>query len=351
MRRITIAFTICHSFAACTVESVSRIVARLARGKKIVRHVTAVFALIAAAPIGLFSAVISSSAEELYPQIADASHATPETAKFFTSYFAAKSRHDPKAVMAHFSPDLVGYFDAVLGWDHGGFDGVKKTYETLMPKWAPTGKSYPSEILGGSRSAAVAFTDTPELFGADLRVLGMVDFKEGKVLRWVDYWDGSDLPRALYTQYRTLADKFPADFKEKVVGENASVKLQAIAAQIQKAFAEGDARSAGNLMSYDSTYEDMTLRTLVRGRPAIERYLARALAKTPFGSGSRLRHVVGGDLGGRFEWIGSDHVAGATAISLDAGGAVTSIKVIYDGRLVGEADLRSLAALSLDPPH
>jgi hypothetical protein len=99
----------------------------------------------------------------------------------------------------------------------------------------------------------------------------------------------------------------------------------------------------------DATYEDMTLRTKVRGQAEIERYLARALAKAPFGSGSKLRHVVGSDLGGGFEWLASSGVAGVTAIRLGGDGKITAITTVYDGRLLNEAALKSLSALSLDP--
>ena len=118
---------------------------------------------------------------------------------------------------------------------------------------------------------------------------------------------------------------------------------------MQKAFTEDDAKAAASLVSYDATYEDMTLRTKVRGRAEIERYLARALAKAPFGSGSKLRHVVGSDLGGGFEWLASSGVAGVTAIRLGGDGKITAITTVYDGRLLNEADLKSLSALSLDP--
>jgi hypothetical protein len=80
----------------------------------------------AAVAVGLFFAVTNGRAEELYPQIADTSHAAAETAEFFSAYFTAKSRHDPAKTMAHFSPDLITYTDATLGWDIGGFEGRKE---------------------------------------------------------------------------------------------------------------------------------------------------------------------------------------------------------------------------------
>jgi thioredoxin reductase len=31
--------------------------------------------------------------------------------------------------------------------------------------------------------------DTPELFGGEIRALGVIDLEDGKITRWVDYWD------------------------------------------------------------------------------------------------------------------------------------------------------------------
>jgi SnoaL-like domain len=279
----------------------------------------------------------------------DASHASPDVAAFFASYFAAKSRHEPSKTMAHFSPNLVTYTDATLGWNLGGFDDVRKIFELYMPKWPASGKSYPTRILGGPNSALVAFTDTPELFGGELRILGAIDLKNGKIVRWVDYWDSRSLDAAVDAQLRQPSDKFATDLKEAAVGENASAKLRAVAADMQRAFAAGDAKTAANLVSYDAVYHDMTLRTQIVGRAAIERYLTRVLAKAPFGANSKLRHVVGNDLGGGFEWIGSKGLAGVTALSLDTEGKVINLTTVYDGRLLGDADLKSLAQLSLVP--
>jgi hypothetical protein len=55
---------------------------------------------------------------------------------------------------------------------------------------SPSGLSYPTRISGDMHSAVVAFTDTPELFGGEIRILAAIDFKDGKVVRWIDYWDG-----------------------------------------------------------------------------------------------------------------------------------------------------------------
>lgn len=39
----------------------------------------------------------------MFPEIIDATHATPKAAEFFHSFFTAKSRHDVDATMNHFS--------------------------------------------------------------------------------------------------------------------------------------------------------------------------------------------------------------------------------------------------------
>jgi hypothetical protein len=116
-----------------------------------------------------------------------------------------------------------------------------------------------SRILGDTRSALVAFTDTPELFGGELCIHGAVDFADDKVLRWVDYWDATGFDENLYRTLRTKPEKFPVDFKGVIIGTNASPRIVTIATRLQQAFAAGDAPAA-LLFSYDAVYEDMTLR-------------------------------------------------------------------------------------------
>jgi ketosteroid isomerase-like protein len=125
----------------------------------------------------------------MHPQIVDTRHASDEASTFFASFFTAKSRHDVAETMEHFSPHLVTYTASARGWPLDGFDAVKGTFPQYMPKWPETGLSYPTRILGGAGSAVVAFTDTTELSGGELRILDAVDFEDGKIVRWVDYWD------------------------------------------------------------------------------------------------------------------------------------------------------------------
>src|SRR5262245_19244034 len=110
-------------------------------------------------------------AQPLFPEIVDATHATPEAVRFFHSLFVAKSGHDVDATMNHFSVTTLTYIDATLGWPSYAFDGLKELFVQYMPKWPPSGVSYPTRILGDEHSALVAFTDTPQLFGSEIRIL------------------------------------------------------------------------------------------------------------------------------------------------------------------------------------
>ena len=76
------------------------------------------------------------------------------------------------------------------------------------------------------------------------------------------------------------------------------------------------------------------------GRLAIERYLGRALAKLPYGAGSSLLHVVGGDMGGGYEWQAAPNYCasvrrGTSAVTLDQDGKVIRWIDYWDGRHFG----------------
>ena len=291
-----------------------------------------------------------NNGHSIYPQIVDKSHASEQVSAFFDSFFTAKSSHNIAETMKHFSPDLVTYTDATLGWPLDGYETVKGVFTKYMPNWPETGLSYPTRIIGGAGSAIVAFTDTPELFGGELRILGAVDFKDGKIVRWVDYWDSRNFDDNLYKKMRTPEDKFPTDFKESSISETVSSKIRLVASQLQKAFANGDAKTAASLFSYDAVYEDMALRTQLLGRAEIEHYLGMILSKAPFGKNSKLRHIVGNDLGGGFEWIGSPATevkSGITALEINAEGKISRLTTVYDGRQLSDAEIRALDYLSV----
>jgi hypothetical protein len=289
----------------------------------------------------------------LFPEIVDATHATPKAAAFFHSLFTAKSRHDVDSTMDYFSRTTLTYIDATLGWPFYSHEALKGVFAQYMPKWPPSGLSYPTRILGNEHSSLVAFTDTPELFGGEIRILAAVDIKDGKVVRWIDYWDGRHFGAEAAAKLRTPADKFPTDFKDSVAADNTPARIRDVASKLLAALSGGDHKRAAALFSTDAVYEDMTLRTQILGRLAIERYLGRALAKLPAGGGSSLLHVVGGDMGGGYEWQAAPAYRttvrrGITALALDKNGEISHLTSVWDGAMIPDVDIRALMTLSLD---
>ena len=325
---------------------------------KLTQHTFSWLTLAAAIAVGPLAVSPSRAAPSSspFPQIVDASHATKPTKAFFHSFFNAKSRHDVNATMSHFSTQGVTYVDAALGWVFPSHEALKSVFEQYMPKWPSTALSYPTRILGNERSALVAFTDTPELFGSEIRILAAIDLKDGKVVRWVDYHDGRSFGAALAAKMRTPADKFPTDFKEASVPKgNASPRLVSVASKLQVACASGNAKAAAALFSSDAVYEDMTLRTQILGKLAIERYLGRALSKLPAGAGSAMLHTVGGDLAGGYEWQAAPAFRktvrrGITALTLDRDGKVSRLTTVWDGAMISDPEIKALATLALESP-
>jgi hypothetical protein len=313
------------------------------------RHAASARAVSAVAGLTLL-ATVSAYAEPLYPDVVNTSHATPEVAKFFKSYFTAKSEHKPAATTDHFSEAHLTYIDAALGWPFYNKKGMTDIFEQFMPKWPPTGLSYPTRISGDMHSALVAFTDTPELFGGEIRILAAVDFKDGKVVRWIDYWDGRSFGAEAAAKMRTPPDKFPTNFDYDVASDGASAKIKEVAQKLSTAFAAGDVAAADALFSPDAVYADRALRVRILGKEAIGKYLGRVLATVPYGKGSKLMHVVGSDQGGGFEWTNATGAVkrGIVAIDLNAAGQITRLDTTWDNGMMSDADLSALVQQSIE---
>lgn len=289
-------------------------------------------------------------ADRIYPDVVNTSHATSEVVAFFKSYFTAKTEHKPVATSDHFSAAHLTYIDATLGWPFYSKKGMTDIFELYMPKWPPTGLSYPTRISGDMHSALVAFTDTPELFGGEIRILAAVDFKDGKVVRWIDYWDGRSFGTETAAKMRTPPDKFPTNFDYDVASEGASAKIKDVSQKLASAFASGDATAAAALFTNDAIYLYRALRVRILGKQAIGKYLARVLATTPYGKGSKLMHVIGSDQGGGFEWTndGSSVKRGVVAIDLNSAGQVERLDTTWDNSIISDADLRALVLQSIE---
>lgn len=250
----------------------------------------------------------------------------------FERFFGVKSAADVKGTMGFFSSGLVTYTDATLGWGLDGFEALRGLFAQYMPTWPSTARSYQTGVLAGESSALVRMVDTPELFGGELRILGAVDFVDGKIVRWVDYWDSYFFDTAAYESMRTPEESFPRDLKESRVPSQAAPELIEVAGALQRSFAAADVAGAAALLHPDVLFEDMALRAQLVGRAEATRYLERVLGEAPYGAGSRLRHVVGGAAGGGFEWTSADGLVGITALELDEAGLVTRATSVYDSR-------------------
>jgi hypothetical protein len=309
------------------------------------KHVTS----ICAAAVVLLAAA-NLRAEPVYPEVVDTSHATPQAASFFKSYFTAKSEHEPVPTTDHFSEAHLTYIDAALGWPFYSKKGMTDLFEQYMPKWPPSGLSYPTRISGDTHSALVAFTDTPELFGGEIRILAAIDFKDGKIVRWIDYWDGRSFGAEMAAKFRTPPDKFPTNFDYDVASDGASAKIKDVAQKLSAAFAAGDAKAADALFSNDAIYADRALRTVVLGKLAIGKYLARVLPTVPYGKGATLRHIVGSDQGGGYEWTNDAGSVkrGIVSIDLNAAGQIERLNTTWDNGVMSDADLQPLVLQSIE---
>ena len=280
-----------------------------------------------------------------YPDVADVSHASKDVAKNLQGFFVAKSTHKAADMMTHFSKEGVLYIDASSGGIWPSWESLDKIFSGMMPKMVPAALSYPVRIYGDRHSALVAFTDTPELFGKELRILGAVSFDEkGKIIRWMDYWDGHSSDRKT-----SIGPTYPTDFHDNV--GSATGRIADTANKLQAALAAGDAKAVAAMFTPDSVYEDMALHSQVLGRLEIERYLTRLLPKAPFGKGASVAHVVGADAGGGYEWHaapGFPQRRGNTALELDSKGQISRLTVVYDSGLFTDEVYRANVALAAE---
>ena len=306
--------------------------------------------LIAAAIFSVAAGQAVAQSERDYPSTLKADHATPETAKLFYDAFEAKSTGRAEDLMSHFSTDMVGYCDTTLGWPCKTFEPLLAAFKKNMPNWT-NGLSYPVEVLGGPESAVVYFVDTPELFGSDLRVVGVVDVRDGKIIRWADYWDGSSYPIDGFNKILMPPEKFNKDYLEGKIDQRASDEIVGISEAFANALSTGSQDKFDALFSYGVVFEDAALRTRIVGEPAVLAYLKRSIEKVPYGKGVSIRHIAGGERGGGFEWTSSGQTGvkiGVAALTLNDAGKIERVTMMYNGRRLSEGTKRELILLSAD---
>lgn len=279
-----------------------------------------------------------------FPDLRTAPHAPAELGAFFADFFAAKNARDLDQTMSFFSPDLRTYTDATLGWDLASFDALRALYAQYMPTWSPAARSEPTRIFGDDRRAVLAFTDSPELFGAELRILGVVDLAGGKIVRWVDYWNGRTVPPALYHQLRAASPAqphWPAAGTERP----AATTDQALGG----AFSRGEPAAIGAALAPEAVLEDLPLQLTITGRAAILRFLTLALPHLPYGRGARWADPLPLTSGGA-EWTAAPTwpaVRGLTAVGCNAQGEIERLVSMYDARLISDERLATALRAAL----
>jgi len=92
----------------------------------------------------------------------------------FDAFFETKTAADVEGTMSYFSPDLATYIDATLGWEFASYEALNEVFEKYMPNWRPPARSYATAMHSNETSALVHMTDTPELFGGELRILAAI---------------------------------------------------------------------------------------------------------------------------------------------------------------------------------
>ncbi|RSL56812.1 hypothetical protein CEP53_006677 [Fusarium sp. AF-6] len=289
----------------------------------------------------------SSAPTLLYPDIADISHATPALVEFLRHYFQAKSRHDADEWIKDFDTSKITYIETVLGLhlNSANFDATAKA---IMATWGADARSYPLRIIGDTHSAVMFFVDTPTMFGSELRGIAALDMENGKVVRQVDYWDGRRAPLA---ETRVPESQYPTDFGESAVERARNPVLQGIVNELNVGLSTGNSSATAALFDIDAVWEDRTTRTLLDGRLAIERYLARASSSLPYGTGAAVRHVVGNEQGGGYEWIGGPGAAarhGMTALKLNEDGLITWISPFWDASYASDVAIATLLRLAIE---
>lgn len=243
---------------------------------------------------------------------------TDELTRLLDGYFDAKTqaRVDSDPYLDYFSRVNTHYLDAVMGWRFDGWDATRDVAREMFQNWGAGARSYATRILGDTDSAVVFMVDSAEMFGAEIRALAAVDFEDGKVTRWVDYWNGLTWPAG---HLRQLSAPMPDDLAESAVVQRPYPAMRSAAER----FMSGDA----SVLTADVEFYDHTLDRYLAGAGQVGAYLARALPQLPYGQGSVIRRV----LGGGYEWTARDGLRGITALELDEQGLIVRADSIWDG--------------------
>ncbi len=282
--------------------------------------------------------------------VIDTANATPQVVKLVAAYFNDKARRDVDASAANFSEDPFIYVDATLGALFPTREALRGLFAQGLPTWPAGANSYPTRVIGDETSAIVYFTNDPGIFfPVDQRAVSVVNFVDGKVSRWIDYWDANRIGAANVQGLKQPDDNFPADFGESLVGEVASDRIKQAAADLNRALAAHDAAGAAALFAPDATFTDQTAHVRVAGPRDITSFLDGAQETLPYlGHGVEVRHVAGSDAGGGYEWTAKGVVPrGVNVLKFDDQGLITTFESVWDGSRVDDDALLRLAKAAI----
>jgi hypothetical protein len=285
--------------------------------------------------------------------IPDTSHATNALAAHIRGYFQAKSDKNLDWQTSYFSPRLFTYVDAILGWHWYSRQALHDALASWYPTWPKDSRSYPTRILGDTTSAILIFTDTPGMFGpGQVRNAGAVNFnRQGKIERWVDYWDARQFGVAAWQKEQDTPSQWPTNFRESTVGETASPVMRRVVASLTDALRRKDITAAMKLFSSDAVLEDVPAHLQITSQSSIQRYFTKAASVLPYiGPGTRVRHVLGNNVGGGYEWTAADSPVprGITALELDAWGKIERLTAVWNGALADDTLLTALARNAIE---
>ena len=274
-----------------------------------------------------------------------APYASAELGDFFADFFAAKNARDLDRTMSFFSPDLRTYTDATLGWNLTSFAVLRALYAQYMPTWGPNARSEPTHIFGHGPRVALAFTDSPELFGAELRILGVVDLGGGELARWVADWNGRAVAPGLYHQLRAATPARPP-----WPDAGAELPTGPADAALSEAFSQGDAATIEAALAPEAILKDLPLQLTIRGRAAITRFLTATLPLLPYGHGVRWATSLPATSGAA-EWTPPTPawpaMRGLTTVGRNARGEIERLDSMYDARLIPDEQLATLLRATL----
>ena len=208
-----------------------------------------------------------------------------------------------------------------------------------------------TRILGDATSAMVFFTDTAGLFGpSEIRAVGVINFRDHKITRQIDYWDGRHFGIANEAALAGYSSGPVTDFRESTVGETAAPTMKNVVNKLAEALRHGDGASAAALFAPGAVFEDMPAHLHIIGPRSIGTYLTQAASLLPYaGGGTAVRHVVGSAVGGGYEWTSTGPARrGIIGLELDRWGKITRLTALWDGSLVDESTLISLARTAIE---